>query len=98
MADAFECCPQPFAVFGGGVVQPHLFGLHRHHVQGRERARVGGDVRKVQRAQIVTELFVAADALVVVDGIAAAIQDQPLPVDLDRAGMVGGMAAIILGI
>jgi hypothetical protein len=40
VADPFEYCPQQLAVGGAGVVQPHLPGLHRHHVQGGERAGI----------------------------------------------------------
>ena len=34
----------------------------------------------------------AADAFVVIDAVAAAVQDEPAPVNLYRAGVVGGVA------
>src|SRR6266566_1321292 len=97
LADPLKYWPQPVAVLGGGVAQPHLCGLHRHHVQGREGAGAGRYRGEVQQAQIAAEVLVAADALVVVDGIAAAIQDQSAPVDLDGAGVVGGVAVDEIG-
>ena len=48
--------------------------------------------REVQQPQIIPEALVAADAFVIVDAIAAAVEDEPAPVDLDRAGVMRGVA------
>ena len=79
------------------MVQPHVLGLHGHHAQGGERAGIRRERGKVEQAQVAAELFVPADALVVVDGITAAVQGEPAPVDLDGAGVVGGMAVDQVG-
>jgi hypothetical protein len=46
----------------------------------------------VQQAQIVAELLVAADAFVVIDAVAAAVEDEPAPVNLHRTRVVGEVA------
>jgi hypothetical protein len=43
---------------------------------------------KVHQAEIAPILLVAADAFVVVEQVAAAVQDQPAAVDLDRSQVV----------
>src|SRR5215472_18345646 len=74
------------------MVQPHLPDLHGHHAQAGQFPRAGQYRGEVQQPQVVPVLLVAADALVVVDAIAAAVEDELAPVDLDRAGMVRGVA------
>lgn len=59
-----------------------------HHVRAaRVPVSAVTEAKYNRQAQIWPELLVAADALVIVDRIAAAIQDQPARVDLDRAGV-----------
>ncbi len=75
-----------FGVAVRGVVQAHPAGLHRRHAQPDQTARVRRHRYEVQQAQVVAVLLIAVDALVVVDEIAAAVQDEPAAVDLDRPG------------
>ncbi len=76
-ADLLKHQPQPLAVRDVGVLQPHLSGLHGYDAKCIERPGVRRYRREVQQAQIVAELLVAADAFVVVDAVAAAVQDEP---------------------
>src|SRR5271157_3449492 len=92
-ADLPENGREPLAVGGPGPVQPHLPGLHRHHAQGGQFPRVRPYRGEVQQAQVVpVRLRGAADAFVVVDAVAAAVEDELAPVGLDRPGVVRGVA------
>src|SRR5439155_23826878 len=69
--------------------------LHGHQPRLRDATLVGIDPDQVHQPQVGAERLVAADPLVVVQKVAAAVQDQALPVDLDRlqAADVAGVAA-----
>src|SRR5690606_31231535 len=47
---------------------------------------------EVQQRQFAAKALVAFDAFVVVDQVAAAVEDQPPVVDLEALGVVGGVA------
>lgn len=72
-------------------MQPHLTSVERCHVQLDELARGRIQLREVEQSKIISVLLVTADALVVVDKITTAVQDQLLAVDLDGPRMVRGM-------
>lgn len=63
-------------------MQPHLASLERCHPQLDELARYRIQSREVEQSKIISVLFVTADALVVVDKITTAVQDQLPTVDL----------------
>ena len=48
--------------------------------------------REVQQAQVVPVLLMTGDAFVVVDAVAAAVQDELAPEHLDRARVMRGVA------
>ncbi len=48
--------------------------------------------REVEQAQVAAVGLVAGDALVIIDAVAAAVQDEPAAVHLDRARVVWGVA------
>jgi hypothetical protein len=92
VADPVEDRGEPLPVGGGGLVQPHLAGLHRGHPQRGELAGAGVKGREVEQAQVGPAGLVAGDALVVIDAVAAAVQDELAAVHLDRARVVAGVA------
>ena len=53
-----------------------------------ELARYRIQPRQVEQPKIISVLLVAADALIVIDEITAAVQDQLLAVDLDGSWMM----------
>src|SRR5262249_32251565 len=57
----------------------------------------GVQEREVQQPQVVSVEVVTADPLVVVDEVAAAVKDEPLAVDLDRAGVMRRVAVDEVG-
>jgi len=83
-ADPLNHRREPLAVLRLRMMQPHLPGLHGHHLQGSERARVRVERREEQQAQVVPVLVVAGDAFVVADAVAAAVEDE-----LDRLLALG---------
>ena len=72
-------------------MQPHLTSVERCHVQLDKLARGRIQLREVEQSKIISVLLVTADALVVIDKITTAIQDQLLAVDLDGPRMMRGM-------
>jgi hypothetical protein len=87
VADPFQYCLQPPAVGGARVAQPHLAGLHGHHVQGGESAGAGRYRGKVQQPQIAAELLASADALAGVN-VAWLLLFEETPAD--RASLAEG--------
>ena len=71
-----------------GPVQPHLAGLEWCHAEFDELPGYRIHTRQVEQAKIMPILIVAADALVVIDQIPAAVQDQFPAVDLDGPRMM----------
>jgi hypothetical protein len=71
--------------------------LKASDLEGRhfERGNFSGcrvDIREIHQRNIVAELLVASNALVVVQEITASIKNEPVPIDLDGLGVMGGMA------
>jgi hypothetical protein len=62
------------------------------HPQGSQLARTRLQRGEVQQAQVVPVLLIAGDALVVVDAVAAAVQDELAAEHLDRARVMRGVA------
>ena len=62
--------------------------LQRCQIQFNEAAVHGTDTGEVNRHEVAAEVLAALDAFVIVQEIAAAIQDQPILIDLDRLGVV----------
>lgn len=66
--------PKPPCILGGGPVQPEAPDLHRRHIQMSQLSSDGIHAHEVQQRQVVPILFVAADTLVVVQKIPAAVE------------------------
>src|SRR5581483_1522521 len=65
----------PGTIGRGRRIEPHVAHLQRHHLEAGE-CRIGGPDRlKVHQHQVITVFLVAADTLVVVEEIAAAVED-----------------------
>lgn len=90
LARARERAGQPGRVGAGGAREAHALDGHRHGLEG-EQPPVRFQRREVHEPQVVPEFRVGLDPLVVVEQVAAAVEDQPPPVDLDRLGVVRGM-------
>jgi hypothetical protein len=80
--------PKPPGILAGGSVQSQAARLERRHGQLDELARYRIQSRQVEQPKIISVLPVAADALIVIDEITAAVQDQLLAVDLDGSWMM----------
>ena len=72
-------------------MQAHLTSLQWCHVQLEKLARSRIQAWQVEQTKIVSELLMAADALVVIDKITAAVQDQLALVDLQGSWMMRGV-------
>ena len=75
MALAVEHRRQPAAVVRIGTLQAQAAGLHGDHDQFEQPAVVGVQDRQVQQAEVAAIRFVAADPFIVVQEVAAAVQD-----------------------
>ena len=67
-------------------MQSHPASLERRHEQLDELAGYWIQPRQVEQPKIISVLAVAADALIVIDKITAAVQDQLLAIDLEGRG------------
>ena len=84
--------PDPIDIGAGWTNETKLADLERNNF-GHRYIPVGRvDIGKIHQGEIVTIVFVALNALVIVQKIAAAVEDQPIAVDLDPLGMMRGMA------
>lgn len=89
---AFERFPQPGGVFVRSGVEPELSDLQDNELEAFDGARLRFDIGEVHQREVVAELLMSADALIVVQEIPTAIEDQPTAIDFDRLGMMRGMA------
>lgn len=71
--------------------QAQVAQAHRRQLQAAQATLVV-EFGEVQQSQFAAKAFVALDAFVVVDQIAAAVEDQPPVMDLEALGVVGGVA------
>ena len=75
----FTCSLQPKSA--------HLVGQNSKLGQGT----ILLEAWKIREGEVAAKLLIAFDALVIGNEIAAAIEDQPVTIDLEPARMVGGM-------
>ena len=88
---AIERGLKPIGIGMSRSLQSELPGLIGHEGQLR-KSTAPFTSSQIHEGKIAAILLIAGDALVVGNEIAAAIEDQPLPVDLEGARMVRGMA------
>src|SRR5262249_27413597 len=87
-AFAIEGLLQPFNVPARRSRQPEIADLERNDFEaGNGRAHCI-DAGKVHQSQVASIFFVAADTLIVVQEIAAAIKDEPVTINLDALWMM----------
>ena len=87
-ADAGEPVSQPPGILGRGPVQSQLSQLHRRHAQVAQLPADRVEGREIHEREVGPVLLVPEDPLVVVDEVAAAVEDKPVAIDLDRARMM----------
>ncbi len=83
---------QPVCVFMRRAVQPEISDLQRRHLELDQPSVRRVYARKIHQHQIVPEFLVSLDAFVIVQEIAAAIEDRLFLVDFDPLRMVRRMA------
>jgi len=83
---------QPPGIGRCGPIQPHLSDLHRCHAELDQIAAGRIQCREVHENEVVPILLVPTDALVVIDQVPAAVEDEPVPIDLDWTRMMGRVA------
>src|SRR6266568_9009489 len=83
-----ESFPEPLRTRHGGAGNSELSYLGRHEPQGGEPAVSGVHAHEIHQSQIAAKLLVAADSFIVVDKVAAAIDDRFSPVDFDSLHVV----------
>ena len=71
-------------ISGWGVVHPEMTDLCRRHVQGKKPACPGIDLREIHESQVAAKGLVSADAFIIVQKVAAPVQDELAPVYFDR--------------
>jgi hypothetical protein len=81
----------PACILPRRALETEFPDLKRDHLErGKGACRL--EVDKVHQGQVVTKLVIAPDALVVVQEIAAAIENKPIAVDLNGFPMMRRMA------
>jgi hypothetical protein len=73
-------------------VEAKVPNLHGHQPQTLQASRGRIQSGEVQEGEVATKGFVAADALVVVQEIAAAVEDELVPIYLEAHRVVRGVA------
>ena len=79
---------KPLGIDFRGTVHPKAPDLSRYHPQGEKVARPGVHIREVHQAEIPAEIFVTFDSLIIVEKIAAAIENEAFLVHLNCLDMV----------
>jgi chaperonin GroEL len=88
LAQVAECPRQPSRIAMRGAVQPEIADLIWDHIEPRERPRRQFKGWEIGQHEIVAEHLVAGDPFVVVQEVAAAIEDGPAPMDFDGLRMM----------
>src|ERR1051325_6874806 len=79
---------QPTRIGWRGAIEAESAKLERDHCQRVKRAALPAQCRQIHEHEVAAKGFVACDALVVRDEVAASVQDQPTVVDFDGLAMV----------
>src|ERR1019366_8952370 len=82
----------PFDVLPRRAVKPELPDLKRDDL---ERSEVSGsrfDICEIHQRQVAAKFFVAADAFIIIEEVAATIENEPLMGDFDGLRMMRRMA------
>ena len=80
---------EPTRIGRRGALHAKMLHPGRDELEPQEPPAPGLQLWQVHEPELAPELLVAADAFVVVDEIAAAVEDEPVPVDFDRLRMMG---------
>src|SRR5688572_24113025 len=78
---------QPLAIDVRRALEAQAPAVKRDELEFHELAALGVELGKVHHPEIGAELFVARNPLVVVDEVAAAVEDQLAAADLDALRM-----------
>lgn len=82
---------EPSGVVKGSATEAELPKLKRHQLQSFERA-ARAKLGQVHEDQIAAIFLVTGDSLVIVDEVAAAVEDEPVAIHLNGPRMMRGMA------
>ena len=82
----------PCGISRSGPVHPEVTDLCGRHVQGKEPACDGIYPRKIHEPQVASINLMPADSLVVIQKVAAPVENELAPVHFNRFYVVGGMA------
>ncbi len=91
-AFAIERLPQPIDVLPRGMGKLKSPDLERRHVEGAQTAVCGIDLGEIHERKIPAKLLETCDAFIIVQEIAATVKDETILVDLDRLGVMRGVA------
>ena len=91
-AFAVECLLEPAGLVPGSLVQAEASDPKRCHLEAHELAASRVEGCKVQEHELGAVLRLASDAFVVVQEIAAAVEDGPAAVDLDALRVMARVA------
>ena len=82
----------PLGVLPRRAVKPELPDLKRDDLECGEISGRRFDIHEIHKRQIAAIFFVPADPLIIIEEIAATIENEPLVVDFDGLRMMRGMA------
>ena len=83
-----EHLSHPFDVLPRWAIKPEVPDLKRDDFQRREISGPRLDICEIHQRQVAAIIFVPADAFIIIEEIAATIENEPFMVDLDGLGVM----------
>jgi len=81
-----EHIPQAVSVQVLSFVQAKAFDFERRHIQGQETARSSVKTHEIHQHKMAPVFLVSGDSLIIVQEIAATVQNRLISVDFDPLG------------
>ena len=86
---AIEHVAEPNGVCSRCAVEAEFSQLQGHHLQAPQEVVQIFDIEEIAEREVRAKEFVSADALIVVDEIAASVEDQLAPINFDPHRVMG---------
>ena len=78
----------PFDVLRRGAIKLEVPDLKRDDFERREISSRRFDVREIHKGQVAAIFLVSADAFIIIEEIAATVENEPLMLDLEGLGVM----------
>src|SRR3990172_670515 len=89
---SIENIRDPSGITGRGVVHPKMTHLRGYHSQGKKLACLRIHLSEIHEPEVGAKRLISADSFIVVQKVAATVEDELAAVHLDRFQVMGRMA------